>query len=229
MRTRVSVVLAVRDGDAYLAAALDSILTQSSPPAEVVAVDDGSTDRTPDLLAGYGERIRVVRQGRLGLGTALNRGVAVSSGDLLAFCDADDLWTPPRLGRQVAHLEHDPGCAGVGGLVQQFVSAERPDLDKTVRIDPRPSAAGLLGSLVIRRAAAEQVGPFDERVTTEPTIEWLGRARHLGLNMAMLDEVVLLRRVHGANMTLANPEATRAGLLWALRAQRGRHRAAPKP
>jgi glycosyltransferase involved in cell wall biosynthesis len=222
----VSVVLPVRDGAKYLAEALDSILTQSYRPTEVIVVDDGSRDATPVLLAEYGRSVRTIRQGRLGFGAALNRGIEASTAALLAFCDADDLWTPARLKRQVAHITRDAACAGVGGLVQQFVSPELPELRATVRVESRPRHVDLLGALLIRRAAVDRVGALDETARIAAGVEWIGRARHLDMHFDALDEVVLLRRIHGANATMKMADQERAGLLWALRMQRGRNRTA---
>ncbi len=229
MTPTVSVVIPVRDGAKYLAEALESVLTQSYQAAEVIAVDDGSQDRTPEVLAEHGRWVRVIRQGPLGLGTALNRGIASSKAELLAFCDSDDVWTPLKLERQVTHLRRHPGHAGVGGLIQQFVTPDVPQLTGKVRIDVRPVAAALLGTLLLRRTAADRVGPFEETAATATTVDWVGRLRHLGLQIDALEEVVLLRRIHGGNMTMKSADQTRARLLSALRAQLGRNRAAPRP
>src|SRR5215212_2480245 len=80
---RVSVIVPVRDGERYLAEALESILRQSTTPGEVVVVDDGSTDATPAVLERYAARVRVVRQSAAGVAVALNHGIAVAHGTLL--------------------------------------------------------------------------------------------------------------------------------------------------
>jgi glycosyltransferase involved in cell wall biosynthesis len=220
----VSVVISVRDGATYLAAALDSILDQTPPPTEIVVVDDGSRDATPDVLSHYADAVRVVRQERLGLGVALNRGLAETTGAILGFCDADDLWDTRKQERQLAHLAGDPDCPVVGGLVAQFVSPEAHAATAHLRVDRTPTAAAMLGSLLLRRAAVDRIGPFDTATSFATAVDWIARARAIGLATVMLDEVVLLRRVHGANMTVTNPAELRQGLLRALRAQRHRHR-----
>jgi glycosyltransferase involved in cell wall biosynthesis len=93
----VSAIVAVRDGERYIKQALDSILGQSAPPGEVVVVDDGSTDATQIALESYAGRVRVMQQDPGGVATALNVGIAASTGGFLAFLDADDVWTPTSL------------------------------------------------------------------------------------------------------------------------------------
>ena len=81
---RVTAILAVRDGERYIAEALESIVGQSTPPGEVIVVDDGSTDATPAALEPFAEQVRVMRQEPAGVAAALNRGVAAATGELLA-------------------------------------------------------------------------------------------------------------------------------------------------
>ncbi len=222
----VSVVVPVRDGATYLDDALASVLGQTRPPTEVIVVDDGSEDATAMQLARYGPPVRVIRQSRLGFGAALNRGVESVTGDLVAFCDADDLWAPGRQDRQLAGLAQRPECAGVRGLVQQFVSPDTPDMTERLRFDEQPQRADVLGSLLLRRTDMERVGSFDPS-SPVPTVDWIARLRHLGLKLATVEVVVLLRRLHGQNLTIVQREETRRGLLRALRDQRRRHRAGP--
>ena len=88
----VSVIIPVYNGNRHLAAAVDSVLDQTVSPLEVIVVDDGSTDGTPRVAAAYGDAVVYLRQDNGGTGAARNRGVEHSSGQLLAFLDADDLW-----------------------------------------------------------------------------------------------------------------------------------------
>jgi glycosyltransferase involved in cell wall biosynthesis len=104
---RVSVVIPVRDGAAYLSEAIDSVFAQTHAPDEVVVVDDGSVDATPEVIARYGSRVTAIAQPRLGNASASNRGVEASSGEFIAFLDADDLWLPEKLALQLEILGRD--------------------------------------------------------------------------------------------------------------------------
>jgi glycosyltransferase involved in cell wall biosynthesis len=80
--------------------AVDSVLAQNYPKVELIVVDDGSTDATPDILSTYGKTIKVIIQQNSGVSAARNRGLAAASGDLIAFLDSDDYWLPQKLSVQ---------------------------------------------------------------------------------------------------------------------------------
>src|SRR5439155_698826 len=102
----VSVLMSVHDGAPSVAEAVASVLAQSAGDLELIVVDDGSTDATPDLLAAVSDgRPRVLRQARTGLTRALNRALGAARADLVARLDADDVALPARLARQRAFLE----------------------------------------------------------------------------------------------------------------------------
>jgi hypothetical protein len=117
MFPKVSVVVPAYNLARYLGRAIDSALAQDWPAEalEVIVVDDGSTDETPQVLAAYGERIRVVRQDNGGLVRAVDRGLAEVTGDYVALLDADDEWPTDRLTRHVAFLEAHPEVGLVHG------------------------------------------------------------------------------------------------------------------
>jgi glycosyltransferase involved in cell wall biosynthesis len=217
----VAVVVAVRDGERYLAETLDSILAQHPAPDDVVVVDDGSEDGTLEVLRRAPVGVRVLRQGRRGLGSALNRGISSTDADVVGFCDADDLWTLGKLAYQLAALADDPTVDGVGGLVEQFASPDLPDISNRVRVDTTPIAAPLLAALLVRRATLASLGGFDEQIDN-PNIDWISRARTSGYRFATVDHVVLRRRIHDANWSLINAEKSRASLLRVARHDRER-------
>lgn len=104
----ISVIIPAYNAEKYLQEAVDSALAQSYPACEIVVIDDGSTDGTIAILDGYGERIRVVRQANSGAARACNAGVAVAQGSWIAFLDADDIWMPDKLSRQIEQCGHAP-------------------------------------------------------------------------------------------------------------------------
>src|SRR5207302_689224 len=111
-RPLISVLLPVRDGARYLREALASVLAQTLADFELLVVDDGSEDETPAILAGVADgRLRAIRQDRLGLVAALNRGIEEARAPLLARMDADDVSLPERLERQAAYLDARPEVA----------------------------------------------------------------------------------------------------------------------
>lgn len=105
----VSAIIAVYNGERCVARAIDSVLAQQFESFELIVVDDASRDATPRVLAGYGDRIRVIRRKRnRGLAAARNRAVDRANGAFVAFLDADDVWLPGRLAKTVAALQSHP-------------------------------------------------------------------------------------------------------------------------
>jgi glycosyltransferase involved in cell wall biosynthesis len=118
---RVTVVVPVRDRPRFVAEAVRSALAQECRGGhEVVVVDDGSTDETPDVLASFGGAIRVVRQANAGPAKARNRGFAEARGELLALLDSDDVWLPGKLAAQVEILDRSPAACLVHSDVEEF-------------------------------------------------------------------------------------------------------------
>ena len=116
-RALVSVIVPSYNASRYISETLESVLAQTYRNFEVIVIDDGSTDHTPDIVADYGRgdsRIRLVSQPNSGVGAARNRGIAEASGAFIAPLDADDVWYPQKLEKQVESLERggeEWGCA----------------------------------------------------------------------------------------------------------------------
>ncbi len=98
----ISVVIPCYNAAAYLRETIESVLAQSVPAREVLVIDDGSTDTSAEIAESYGSPVRVIRQANQGESVARNRGIDESQGDWVAFLDADDLWLPDKLERQLA-------------------------------------------------------------------------------------------------------------------------------
>src|SRR5690606_31666859 len=111
LEPQVSVLLPVHNAEAYLSEAVESIVGQSLTNLELVCIDDGSTDRSNELLQSYASRdsrVRVIRIEHAGLITALNQGLKIARAPLVARMDADDISAPDRLDEQYRRFELDP-------------------------------------------------------------------------------------------------------------------------
>lgn len=222
----VGVVVPAHDAAAYLAETLDSIITQTHPPAEVVVVDDGSTDDTADIARSY--PVRVLRQEQAGPGAARNAGVAATSAPLVAFCDADDVWLPDKLERQVAALEDPSGSDvdAVVGLVENFVSPDREGTVSAAHLDRRLVGA-IPSALLIRRSLFDELGPFRTDDPMADWSEWWVRLSARPTPPVVVDALLVRRRIHGGNLTLQAADQ-RAAYLRLARASIARRRA-PSP
>jgi glycosyltransferase involved in cell wall biosynthesis len=105
---QVSVIIPTYNRAGCLREAVDSVLSQEFSGFELIVVDDGSTDETPQLLREYGDSIRVLRQENRGVSAARNAGIASGRGELIAFLDSDDIWLPGKLARQVDFFRQNP-------------------------------------------------------------------------------------------------------------------------
>ena len=120
---RVSVIIPVRDGEKYLGEAIDSVLGQTAPVFEVIVVNNGSSDGSRAVAERCGGVVRVIDQPVPGLARTRNAGVEASRGEILAFLDADDVWDPAKLSRQLAILHTQPDVDMVFTNICRITSA----------------------------------------------------------------------------------------------------------
>lgn len=205
----VSVIIPVYNRERYLAEAIDSVFAQTYPAIELIVVDDGSTDRSAEVAQQYLPRLSYHYQSNGGIGSARNAGIALATGEFLAFLDSDDLWMTEKLSLQIAALTADPELDVVFGHVQQFFS---PEVDESfrqrVRCPEKPIAGYLSNMLLIRRSTFLQVGLFQTELKTGIDIEWYTRAVDQNLKMTVLPDIVHLRRLHETNSGLLYPQQT---------------------
>jgi glycosyltransferase involved in cell wall biosynthesis len=201
----ISVVVAVYNGERFIADALESILRQTRAPFEVCVVDDGSQDKTIDIVRWFPSVTCIECKVNAGQAAALNVGVASTQGDHLAFLDADDVWLPDKLAWQCELLDTRPELDVVYGLMRERTTGVGEALAKR---DGRVLPAHLPSAMLIKRAAFERVGDFDERWTLGSVVDWYARACEVGLSQSVLQRVVYERRIHGANLGIATTTFT---------------------
>jgi glycosyltransferase involved in cell wall biosynthesis len=222
----ISVVLPVYNGERYLAEAIDSVLAQTHRSLELVVVDDGSSDGTPSVLEGYGDRILRLRQENLGPGAARNAGLARAAGDFISFMDADDVLHPEKLEKQLATLEANPTADMCNAYVQNFWIEELQDERQQLSgwTMARPQLGYLLQGILVRRSVFARVGAFDDGLRVANDTDWFVRASERGMVMQSLDEVLLYRRIHKTNITRVRAGEMRDDLIEVVKAALSRRR-----
>lgn len=204
---RVTVLMPVRNVAPFLDTAVESVLRQTFPDFEFVIVDDGSSDRSAAIAAGFHDpRIRVVRNATsLGLARSLNRGLAMSRGEYVARFDGDDVCAPERLAAQVAYLDAHPGVAAVGAQAAMidvdgrriwWASQRVPTTDLGVRWCQMFETPVIHGAAMFRRAVVQdELGGYDEsfRVGEDADLWRRLARRHAIVN---LPDSLVARRVH---------------------------------
>jgi len=222
----VSVIIPLFNDAAFVAEALESVLAQSRAPDDVVVVDDGSTDGGGDVARRFAPRITVLSQDNQGISAARNAGIRHARGDVIAFLDADDLWPADSLRLRLERLETEAALDGVFGEVEHFISPETDDATRARLHCPEGrTAARFAGAMLVRRRAFERVGYFDTALKVGETLDWAARLNDAGSKLAVIDELVMRRRIHGGN-TMVAEQAPQTDYFKALRASLARKQAA---
>jgi Glycosyltransferases involved in cell wall biogenesis len=174
-RPLVSVIVPACNAAAHLQETIDCVLRQTLPSFELIIVDDGSTDDTPDIASAAeirDRRVRLVRRANAGVGAARNAGLHLARGEYIAPLDADDLWSPRKLEKQVARLEHAGPKAGLAYCWSRNIDRAGRVISwaHPCRIEGRVLAALLLGNLagnasvpLFRASALAAVGGYMRR------------------------------------------------------------------
>jgi glycosyltransferase involved in cell wall biosynthesis len=216
--------MAVHNGARWVAAAIGSVLGQTDGDLELVVIDDGSTDATPDLLARARDpRLRLHRQPRAGLTRALNRALGLARADLVARLDADDLALPERLTRQRAFLAAHPDVGLLGTAAREIDEAGAPVREVRPPEDDAAIRRALIranpfvhSSVMARRGLLARAGGYDERLAVAQDYDlWMRLARLTRL--ANLDEVLVVRRLGPGRVSVEREEdrlRTEARVRW---------------
>jgi glycosyltransferase involved in cell wall biosynthesis len=221
----VSVVIPNYNYGRFLPEAVESVLAQTYPCEEIIVVDDGSTDDSLEILKIYEERrgVKVIRQKNRGVGAARNAGARASTGDLIAFLDADDIWFPAKVEKQTSIFQGDEKIGLVSCAMQEF------DTDGQIINYYQSNQEGWVSSsivafetelvvsgsaIMVRRFFFDEVNGFDERKELHPSEDWeffyrISRVSKIGFSK----EVLVHYRNHGDNGHLKVPRFERAMLL----------------
>lgn len=211
----ISVIIPTYNRAHIVGEAIDSVLGQTYPNVELIVVDDGSTDKTLDVLAGYGDRIKVVAQKNGGPAAARNRGLAEARGEFIAFQDSDDLWLPEKLERQLDLMnsagESVPCC--ITNIAMRWSDKEITSfgvswLNATVREGLWLNPAEVLATrfvlfnqaVMIRRRVLDHIGGFDESIRFQEDYELPLRLSLEGPWAFISDPLVIWRESKGGSV-----------------------------
>jgi glycosyltransferase involved in cell wall biosynthesis len=218
---RVSVIIAVKDGAAFIEDGITSVAAQTHPDVELIVVDDGSTDDTAGIVRATGIGRLIELPANFGPAHARNVGLAVATGEYVTFLDADDLYAPTKIEFQLARLASRPECSVsvVGQEMRLTPGVEPPEWhrDADGETVPAPMCVLLPMSTVLL------AGGFDASYRLSEDTEWLVRIEHRGLRPDLTIAPLYIRRLHGANATYDH-DGLKRGLLRAARARLHRQR-----
>ncbi len=205
----ISIIMPVKDGEKYLGAAIESILAQTWSNWELIVVNDGSTDKTGEILAQYArkdKRIKVITNRKnLGVAASLNKALKAACGQYIARMDADDISLPERLEKQVKFLEKNPAIVAVGCQVEVIDEEDNLVGKKEFPTDPKSCYHYLMltvpiqhPSLMARSAAIKKYG-YDERLWTAEDWDLYFKLLQEGQLSNLKETLYLYRQVFGSN------------------------------
>jgi glycosyltransferase involved in cell wall biosynthesis len=193
-----SVVIPAYNAAPTIAETIASVMAQTVPAHDIFVVDDGSTDGTASVVAGLNGPITIINQENQGPGAATTAGFKRVVTPLVATLDADDLWLPMKIARQLATLDDDSGLTGVFSLARLFADGADPD----------PAGDGAVRrlwtrtTLLFRTAATREVGDLvDLPGRLGEMIDWLARSQELGHRHVMIEEILAMRRVRAGSLS----------------------------
>jgi glycosyltransferase involved in cell wall biosynthesis len=238
MTPQITVVMPVRNGARWLGEAVESVVVQTMPDWELIAVDDGSTDDTPRILGDWerrDRRIRVIRQDALGLVAALNRGLADARAPLLARLDADDRARPQRLERQLRHLDAHPGIGLLGSWAQKIDERGTQRGQIKPATEPEQLSRALMqgnpfvhSSVIFRTETVRRLNGFRPAFHAAEDYDlWLRIAETAKL--ANLPEALIDYRWHSGNVTNRNTIRQAFSVRLAQRSAQARRRTGHDP
>jgi glycosyltransferase involved in cell wall biosynthesis len=214
---KASVIIPAFNRGEYLSRAIDSVLHQTFPSAEIIVIDDGSTDDTPLILEGYGNRIISVRQNNEGVSRARNRGVELATGEYLVFLDADDMLLPNKLDDQAVFLDDRPalgyvhsgwhiinGQDTVVDTIEPWHSMPELDLEGWLLWHPV-----FMGAAMFRRHWIEKVGGFDPMLMQAEDTDFFLRLALMNCTAQWLKQPTVCYRRHQQGLTQNCPERSR--------------------
>lgn len=200
----ISVLIPAYNAEPYIAQSIDSVLAQTFQPAEIVVFDDGSSDGTYARSKAFGSRIRLLGPERRRIIEARNYLLDQAKHSWIAFQDADDLWMPDKLEKQVAWLQAHPEQEGCLGLAKQFLEPGctfPPSYRKAILEEP--SAQFFIPNLLVHRRVFDCVGRFEGPDESGTDLDWFVRAHDAGFSFGVVPEVLYRRRWHNTNSSTA--------------------------
>ena len=200
----VSVIIPVFNNELYVGETLESVLSQTKKPDEIIVVDS-SNDRTPKILQSFSNHIGYYYLPPAGVGQARNFGVKMARGRFFAHLDGDDLWMEDKMECQINAFREDPNLEIVGGMMKSFVSPELAGEERSrIYCPPDPLPGFSASVLVVKREAFLRVGYYKIHLRVGLDLDWFVRARELGLKEKMIQKVLAKRRLHKTNTDLLN-------------------------
>jgi len=214
MKPYLSILIDTYNHEKFIEQAINSVLEQdiNRSDIEIIVVDDGSTDQTPEIIKKYSSHLRYIRKDNGGQATAFNLGIAEARGEIIAFLDGDDWWVPEKLRRVVECLEQDPELGAIGhGIIETYEGSHSRRIctheTTKIKFSNIQNISRFLGvrsqlgtsRFTARKSLLEKILPFPEELTVEADEYMFTFAPALS-SVLVLNECLTYYRLHGGNL-----------------------------
>lgn len=207
MAHRVSVLIPTYNCGQFLGEALDSVFAQTFTDFEIIVVDDGSTDNTSEVVSRY-PTVKYIPREHCGVSTARNAAIAEATGEFVVFLDADDMWTPDKLEKQVAYLDAHPDCMLVFTKAENFYQNDENNRTERQQELYNSSLERCVITCAIRRVVFEKYGVFRTDYPHGEDTQFMFRLSISGLSLDhCIPEALYRRRIHSNNISLTHESA----------------------
>lgn len=219
MKSEVSVVIPVFNGEGFIARGIQSVLNQTVQPEEIIVVNDGSTDKTAERLMEFGDEIKVITIENSGVANARNVGILAAKKEYIAFLDADDVWHEDKLKIQLSYLERFPNvgfcCSDFyfvsqnsdskSNLFQKFANNDDYNFDEPLKTSPflrllETNFVGSCSNVVFKRSLIEETGLIDESLKQAEDFDlWIRFS--LITDFILISKPLVEKYTHDSNLT----------------------------
>ncbi len=217
---KISVVIPTYNYADFISEAVESVLAQTFPVFEIIVVDDGSNDNTEEVIKQFGDKVKYIKQRNGGVCAARNNGVENAGGDFIAFLDADDVWFPEKIEKQMAKFAEDTKIGLVHCRMREFDTESGETMRLHLEGEEGWVADGLLlfdktiiigcgGSIIVSRKAFETVGGFDTNLKVGEDWDFCYRIARK-FKVGFVREILVDYRYHGNNSHLNVREMDRS-------------------
>jgi len=204
-KPKISVIIPVLNGERFIAEAIQSVFDQNWEPLEIIVIDDGSSDKTDEVVKNIQGNLHYYYQPNRGIACARNHGVKKANGDLITFIDADDVWVKDKLEIQTNLMNKNPDVEVIIGLLLLTPILSKDELYRMDLAKKKGAFATQLGSSLIKKHVFEKVGMFDEQMLMSEDVDWFYRLREQNINVMVHKEIVEFYRLHDQNITNDKP------------------------
>lgn len=202
-KTEVSVIIPSRNYGLFISESIESVLSQTYPPSEVIVVDDGSEDNTEEIVKRYSSDVKYIFLDKCGVGAARNAGIKNSSCEYIAHLDADDIWVNEKLEIQLEEFDKDLLLEITGGMMQPFYDPGMDPINKrNIYCSDSPIPGFSASVILIKRDSFLKTGPYRENVNISQDLDWFLRARENSLKEKMVEKLLAYRRLHNLNSSM---------------------------